>query len=251
MIIDCVKKYFKFVTMKIKLFLAILIILSIGIATVSKAQSIYKRKLENIQNTDPSSNNSSYSGYSSSYKFDKKNSLKASLISPFFNVLTVFYTKYLDKETALQFGASIMSDFNYTSQDRVLNGQALTIEYRYLLRGSHANGSYIQPFTRFINANAAVKYSRSSYNNGQWITDNGSYNESCLSAGLGFLLGVQNTFKNKLLFDLYAGPVYAIQINPSSNRPSNVTEYTNRGGLQDLIVKGYGVRAGVSIGFLF
>jgi hypothetical protein len=87
--------------------------------------------------------------------------------------------------------------------------------------------------------------------NNQWVTENISYNESCVSAGLGFLLGVQNTVKNKLLFDLYAGPVYAIQINPSSNRPSNVMENTSRGGLQDLIVKGYGIRAGLSIGFLF
>jgi hypothetical protein len=123
------------------LFLSLIFWLLTSILTVLHAQSIYKRKLENIQDTNSSTtgktNYSSYNGY----KFDKKNSLKANLISPFFNILTVFYTKYLDKETALQFGASIMTDFNYTSQDRVLNGQALTIEYRYLLKGSHANGT--------------------------------------------------------------------------------------------------------------
>jgi hypothetical protein len=235
--------------MKIRLLFTIIALLSIGMSNISKAQSIYKHKLENVQDTNSSAigktNYSSYNGY----KFDKKNSLKANLISPFFNILTVFYTKYLDKETALQFGASIMTDFNYTSQDRVLNGQALTIEYRYLLKGSHANGTYIQPFTRFINASATAKYSNNNTN--QSVTDKGSYNESCLSAGLGFLLGVQNTVKNKLVFDIYAGPVYAIQINPSSNRPSNASENTNRGGLQDLIVKGYGIRAGISMGFLF
>ncbi len=233
----------------IRLLFTIIALLSIGMSNISKAQSIYKHKLENVQDTNSSAigktNYSSYNGY----KFDKKNSLKANLISPFFNILTVFYTKYLDKETALQFGASIMTDFNYTSQDRVLNGQALTIEYRYLLKGSHANGTYIQPFTRFINASATAKYSNNNTN--QSVTDKGSYNESCLSAGLGFLLGVQNTVKNKLVFDIYAGPVYAIQINPSSNRPSNASENTNRGGLQDLIVKGYGIRAGISMGFLF
>lgn len=235
--------------MKIRLLFTIIALLSIGMSNISKAQSIYKHKLENVQDTNSSAigktNYSSYNGY----KFDKKNSLKANLISPFFNILTVFYTKYLDKETALQFGASIMTDFNYTSQDRVLNGQALTIEYRYLLKGSHANGTYIQPFTRFINASATAKYSNNNTN--QSVTDKGSYNESCLSAGLGFLLGVQNTVKNKLVFDIYAGPIYAIQINPSSNRPSNASENTNRGGLQDLIVKGYGIRAGISMGFLF
>ena len=235
--------------MKIRLFLSLIVWLLTSILTVSHAQSIYKRKLENIQDTNSSTtgktNYSSYYGY----KFDKKNSLKANLISPFFNILTVFYTKYLDKETALQFGASIMTDFNYTSQDRVLNGQALTLEYRYLLKGSHANGTYIQPFTRFINASATAKYSYKDSN--QSVPVNGSYNESCLSAGLGFLLGVQNTVKNKLVFDIYAGPVYAIQINPSSNRPSKASENTNRGGLQDLIVKGYGIRAGISMGFLF
>jgi len=239
--------------MKIRLLFTIIALLSIEMSNISRAQSIYKRKLENVQDTNSSeigkTNYSSYSGY----KFDKKNSLKANLISPFFNILTVFYTKYLDKETALQFGASIMTDFNYTSQDRVLNGQALTIEYRYLLKGNHANGTYIQPFTRFINANATAKYSNQYYNNNtnQWLYDKGSYNESCLSAGLGFLLGVQNTVKNKLVFDLYAGPVYAIQINPSSNRPSSASENTNRGGLQDLMVKGYSIRAGISMGFLF
>ena len=236
--------------MKFKLFLAQLIVLSISFTSVSQAQSIYKRKLETRMDTNSYQGRNGVTNYSS-YKFDKKHSIKANLISPFFNVLTVFYTKYLDQDKAFQCGLSLMTDFNYTSQDRVLNGQALTIEYRYLLKGNHANGTYIQPFTRFINASAAVKNSTSTYTNGQWVQNNYNYNESCLSAGLGFLLGVQNTLKNKILFDLYAGPVYAIQINPSSNRPSAAPENTGRGGLQDLVVKGYGIRAGLSIGFLF
>lgn len=61
--------------MKIRLLFTIIALLSIGILNISKAQSIYKRKLENVQDSNTSSNKSSYSGYSS-YKFDKKTLLR-------------------------------------------------------------------------------------------------------------------------------------------------------------------------------
>lgn len=243
--------------MKIKLQFTLLFVFSISVFTSLNAQSVYKRKLDVNQDTISSQNKNSYSY--GSYKFDKKNSVKASLISPFFNILSVFYTRYLDQESALQFGFSLMSDYKYSngSDSRAINGQALTIEYRYNLRGNHSNCSYIQPFTRIINGSADAKYSKSDYywdqNAGKYITTeiNQSYSETCLSAGVGFLLGVQNTVKNKLVFDVYAGPVYSFHINNSSTRPAIVPEYTNRGSLQDLVVKGYGIRAGLCIGFLF
>lgn len=240
--------------MKNKITSITLFILAISFSTIVNAQSIYKRKKDFITNNKETPNNNTYSGYNA-VKFDKKHSLKANLVSPFFNVLTVFYTKYINEETAMQFGASLMTDFktNNNNEDRVLNCQAITAEYRYLLIGTHANGSYIQPFTRFINANAAVSLQQDYYdkNQSKWVNNKINYNESCLSAGVGFLLGMQNTVKNKLLFDVYAGPAYAIQINPSSTRPFGISENSGRGSLQDLIVRGYGVRAGFCIGFLF
>lgn len=239
--------------MKNSLSLIVLITLAIGLSYSSNAQSIYKNKKDFIPRNKDGQSNNTKNNYGV-IKFDKKHSMKANLVSPFFNILTVFYTRYLTDETALQFGVSLMSDFKVNnSDDRVLNCQAITAEYRYLLKGSHANGSYIQPFTRFINANADVKLRTSYFDNVQnkYITKDINYNESCISAGLGFLLGVQNTVKNKLLFDVYAGPVYAIQINPSTNRPAGVSESSSRGSLQDVLVKGYGIRAGFCIGFLF
>lgn len=240
--------------MKNNLTLIALFIFAISISTLSNAQSIYKNKRDlSTENKDVQTNTNTKSSYSLA-KFDKKHSLKANLISPFFNILTLFYNRYLTDETALQFGFSLMSDFKVNNSDeRVLNCQAITAEYRYLLVGNHANGTYIQPFTRFINANAAVSLQQDyyDYNQNKWINNKVNYNESCLSAGVGFLIGMQNTVKNKLLFDVYAGPAYAIQINPSTTRPSGISENSDRGSLQDLIVKGYGVRAGFCIGFLF
>ena len=240
--------------MKNNLTLIALFIFAFSISTLSNAQSIYKNKRDlNTENKDVQTNTNTKSSYSLA-KFDKKHSLKANLISPFFNILTLFYNRYLTDETALQFGFSLMSDFKVNNSDeRVLNCQAITAEYRYLLVGNHANGTYIQPFTRFVNANASVSFQKGYYDNNsnQWVSKKINYNESCLSAGVGFLLGVQNTVKNKLLFDIYAGPVYAIQINPSTSRPSEISESSSRGSLQDLIVKGYGIRAGFSVGFLF
>lgn len=248
--------------MKFKLFLATAIVISISITSISNAQSIYKRKLDSRTDSGSMLSKNAYPSYSS-YKFDKKHSIKANLISPFFNILSVFYTKYLDQETALQFGASLMSDYKYSnsngsgSEERKLNGQAITIEYRYNLSGNHSNSRYIQPFTRIINATADARYSYSGTywdpNQGKYVSNDvkQNYTETCVSAGFGFLLGLQNTVKNKLVFDLYAGPVYSFHINSSSNRPAGVPEYSSRGGLQDLIVKGYGIRAGLSMGFLF
>lgn len=240
--------------MKNNLSIIVLLIFAIVCSSLSNAQSIYKNKKDYItENKNVQGNNTK--NIVSIIKFDKKHSLKANLISPFFNILTVFYNRYLTEETAIQFGASIMTDckFNTDNDERNLNSQAITAEYRYLLIGSHANGSYIQPFARFINANASVSLQKEYFDNtlNKWVNKKINYNESCVSAGLGFLLGFQNTVKNKLLFDVYAGPAYAIQFNPTNNRPSDVAESNERGSLKDLLVKGYGIRAGFCIGFLF
>lgn len=248
--------------MNTKSIIALLLVISTGITTTVNAQSIYKKRTDNSTDTNPSTYKSA-SGTYGSYKFDKKNSIKANLISPFFNVLTVFYTNYLDQERAFQVGVSLMTDFKYSGsngsggEDRKLNGQALTLEYRYNLSGNHSNSRYIQPFTRIINANFDAHYTNTSYYfdpvTNQYVNANKNinYNESCLSAGLGFLLGVQNTIKNKLVLDLYAGPVYSFEVTTSSTRPAGVSEYSNRGGLQDILLKGYGIRAGLCLGFLF
>src|ERR1041384_800598 len=96
----------------------------------------------------------------------KKSSLKINLISPFINTLSIFYTNYKDDESAFQFGLSFMGDFDYSG--KTLNAQAFTLEYRYLLAGTHKLGPYVQPFLRCINAkssltSATVNYSESDF----------------------------------------------------------------------------------------
>ncbi len=241
----------------------IILVISILITSNSFAQTLYIPKEDKQSATTINKNLSTDNSIKDQENpvntpvFDKKNSLKMSLISPFIQTFTLFYTRYLNEEKAIQLGISTMNEFTYSSNKFTITSQAFTIEYRYLLSGTHGMGSYIQPFSRTINFNSTVAINGGGYydyNQGKYIyTSGSSYHESCISTGLGFLIGFQNTFKNRILLDMYLGPVYSIQMFKKTNAPAGTypTTFPDRATLDDAILKNYGARAGLSIGFLF
>jgi hypothetical protein len=189
-----------------------------------------------------------------------KQCVKVNLISPFVNTLSVFYQYNKNDENAWQFGVSVMTNFEinagsaysvsnnqvlyYSIANSVVNAQALLAEYRYSLKGNVANGSYIQPFTRILNAQIESDFSV----NGQATRNK----VSAISVGLGVLFGAQALLKDKITLDVYAGPVYAIKVSESKDLPAGIqlSRASDRGGLNDPIITGYGLRAGFTLGFV-
>jgi hypothetical protein len=57
-------------------------------------------------------------------------------------------------------------------------------------------------------------------------------------------------FKNRVVIDLFGGPVYSILV--ASNKTITKTgDVVIGNGIPNTYVRGYGVRAGLTVGFLF
>ncbi len=231
-------------------------VLSILLTGTAMAQTLYVPKDDKKSSTTMDKNRQS-SEYRKSNEntpvFTKKNSIKVGLISPFIETLSLAYNRYLNDESAFQIGFSHTNDLTLNSNKYNINAQTFTLEYRYILSGTHALGTYIQPFSRTINYHSTVAATTTwDYYSGKNITTS-SYTESCISTGLGFLVGFQSAFKNKILIDMFVGPVYSFQLERKTGAPAGTypSSFSDRGTLDDHILKNYGVRAGLNLGFLF
>lgn len=141
-------------------------------------------------------------------------------------------------------------------------GFAVTPEYRYMLNGRNLTGFYIAPFARYM----YYEYSRQMEFYSQTVTYLTSQPYPSLSntsatttgsdlftyhtLGLGVTVGKQIMFKNKVVIDCFAGPVYSILL--SSNQTVRSTSDVVIGtGIPNLYIRGYGVRAGITIGLAY
>lgn len=138
-------------------------------------------------------------------------------------------------------------------------GVAFTPEYRFLLNGRNLTGIYIAPFGRYMFYN----YSRQLDKNIQTVTypvgqpynstytfkyDNaGSDKFTYHTIGFGLTIGKQILFKNKVLFDFFAGPSYSILVN-SNIVVNGSNDIVIGSGIPNTYIRGYGVRAGITIG---
>jgi hypothetical protein len=155
-----------------------------------------------------------------------------------------------------------VSVYNTVKSQRT-QGFAITPEYRYLLNGRKLSGVYVAPFMRYM----YYEYSRqldqslqittttttpgpSYYYNTTYQTKAGSDLYAYHTLGLGVTVGKQIMFKNKVLLDFFLGPSYSLLL--ASNKTINSTSDVVIGsGIPNLYIRGYGVRAGISIGLAY
>jgi hypothetical protein len=176
----------------------------------------------------------------------KQNILKLNLLSPVYSNLMLFYEHNLSRESSFQLGLGYMNFDGFGGTDKNPHTEAIFAvgEYRYLLTGSTMDGTYISPFIKYT----SMSYAEDNINNWIFPTVNlGRNHYSYQSAGIGICLGQQYLYKNKVSIDIYGGPVYNMLLSRSGPGNDVIIDQA----ISNINVKGYGLRAGLTIGFLF
>ncbi|MES2691795.1 MAG: DUF3575 domain-containing protein, partial [Bacteroidota bacterium] len=199
---------------------------------------------------------------------DKKNILKANILSPIFNTLNLSYERVLKGSNSLTIGASYMdfddfgnSDYRYPKPNRV-NGGSLTAEYRIYFEDKVLHGSYFAPFIRYMyyerNLQYNVTYSYYDPVIGYTYGYEGGEKDKYQGAGIGFIAGYQFIIKNVFSIDLFGGPVYQLLlqkdrklVNTSNNPNGKLRDEYLSENIPNRYLYGYGFRAGITLGMLF
>ena len=163
----------------------------------------------------------------------KQNLVKTSLTSVFFRTYVLAYERVFNADMSVQLGAYYMG---WSVGDAQLDGFAVTPEFRYYLseKKDAPSGGFIAPFVRY------QSYSLTSKDLDQGDPE---YAKGTLSAiGGGILVGYQRLFKETISLSAFIGPAYN----------SGDVEYESNEGAFDVdLFDGFGVRAGVNLGFAF
>ncbi len=193
----------------------------------------------------------------------KQNIIKINLLSPIVSTIMLFYQRNINEESSFQIGMGYMDFYGFGSNTNTYyNGNTntsvtsersrgffFTPEYRYLFDGEYMDGIFIAPFLKytFMQYDETQKNVTEIYNQGNYTTQttysntSNSYN----SLGIGITIGKQFIFKNKISLEVFGGPVYNILLSGTS------TEINISHSMNNVNIRGYGARAGMTVGFLF
>lgn len=218
---------------------------------------------------------------------EKQNAVKLNLLSPFYGTVNIAWQKRVSNDASFQLtmtytdfdsygsadntgnenysnnhGLTNVRNINTTASEPRTQGFTIVPEYRFVLNGRGLSGVYIAPFARYMyyeySRSLAVQidtgssysyYSYYPYTSGSvQFTENQLY--SYHSLGLGVIVGKQFIFKNRVVFDLFGGPVYSVLL-ASNKTISKTADVIIGSGIPNTYIRGYGVRAGFTVGFLF
>jgi hypothetical protein len=194
----------------------------------------------------------------------RNNTFKVNIISPFFNTLNMAYNRRLSEDKAIQFGAAFMNyhDENSSRDNRTI-AQFFYFEYRYSIDVKGIEQIYIAPFGRFINLGYTETINTQVYDSNilpiRWRDVTYDNKSQYQSFGLGFVIGKEFVFKDRISIDFFAGPVYGFLLNKSENysplhfssgmgRPSQLLL---NDAFSSRLLEQYSVRAGVNVGIKF
>lgn len=154
-----------------------------------------------------------------------KHNIKFSLFSPLVRTGSAFYEHKISKNSTIQLGGFYTG---YTLDKLRLRGYGITPEFRFYAGEKGAmNGFYVAPFLRYQHFTLSEEKNKGTLN----------------TIGGGLLIGNQWRFASGINLDAFIGPSY-------TSGKINVTDGTNDFDLP-FGVKGFGIRAGVAIGFSF
>ena len=157
---------------------------------------------------------------------EQKDIIKFNPLSFFLSTGSVFYEHKTDNMHSWQLGLAYVG---YADLSSKFSGIAVTPEYRIYFNNNAISGMYVAPFLRYQNfkmtneMNATAKYT---------------------SFGGGVLLGRQWVYRKGFVLDAFAGPIY------NAGKLSNISDAAifNKPGFG---FDGFGIRAGLSLGFGF
>lgn len=204
----------------------------------------------------------------------RQNIIKVNLLSPIYGTIMMAYQHNVRKDASFQIGFGYM-DFNgfYGTYDKEVNPSDfnspveykydfeentkaffITPEYRFMIFGSDMRGFYVAPFAKYMYMNYQENYGKDTTHvyvprdqrKFLQVQDNYIYH----TLGLGATIGQQLIFKNRVSLEYFVGPVYNILLS-SSDHSTSTSDPVVSDVMPTLIVRGYGVRAGFTLGFLF
>jgi hypothetical protein len=160
-------------------------------------------------------------------QYTPKNAIKINPASVLLSTGNISYERAIASNQSVQLGVFYsglgLGDFKY-------EGFGLTPEYRFYFGGNKEalNGGYVAPFARYQQFSISEK--------------NTSMKGKFETIGGGVVLGWEKSYKSGFVLDLFAGPSY----NNIKFKSGNEDDFDIKGG-----IKGFGLRAGVSLGFNF
>lgn len=159
----------------------------------------------------------------------KMNAFKVNLFSPIVKTGSFFYERKLNETSSFQFGFGFTA---YNRENVKISGIFLTPEYRFYLTNEALNGFYIGPYLRYQNLKIEDKNSNPS-----------NPDKATLSTlGGGLVVGRQWLFSDIITLDIFAGPNY---------NSGNVKVTSGNTVAVPSNFKGFGARAGVTLGVAF
>ncbi len=165
---------------------------------------------------------------SSSLLAQKMNNIKTDLFSPIIRTYVLKYERTFTEDISFQLGF-FYTGYRPRNIESVLSGFGITPEFRFYLSETPApNGFYLAPNFRYMQMTAR---------------DELTYDEGSLTTlGFALNLGYQWILKNVVAVDLWLGPSYNFR---------SVTETADAVEFGIAQVNGFGIRAGLAIGFAF
>lgn len=155
-----------------------------------------------------------------------KSALKFNLLSPIVGAIGINYENKLSKDASFIASASYFTG-QIDNTTEPIRGFTASLDYRFYTGDVEMSGYYLQPYVRY-----------------QYFKDIQTKTDEITAPGLGLLFGYQKIFVKRIVFDMNLGPAYNFGKLTS---PQNT--YVN----SDLkpVFKGYWMRGGISVGFLF
>jgi hypothetical protein len=155
-----------------------------------------------------------------------KSALKFNLLSPIIGAIAINYENRLNKDASFIASASYFTG-QIDNTTEPIRGFSASLDYRFYTGDAEMKGYYLQPFVRY-----------------QYFKDIQSKTDEITAPGLGMLFGYQYIFIKRIVFDMNLGPAYNF---------GQLTSPQNTYGNSDLkpVFRGYWMRGGVSVGFLF
>ena len=132
--------------------------------------------------------------------------LKLNILGPLYGSISFQCELFRDKHSSDQYGLFIFTG-QVLGQSIPAGGFGLTYDYRFYMKSENQTGFYVQPFGRYQHFQVDLN---SSFTTRTSIVNN-RINMDVF--GLGLVLGKQWIIYNRLVFDMYLGPMY----NQNSN----------------------------------
>jgi Protein of unknown function (DUF3575) len=157
------------------------------------------------------------------------NVVKINIFSPIVKTFNLSYERKLSATSSFQLGVFYTS---YSPDDTKFAGIGITPEYRFYLSESEAPaGVYVAPFVRYQNFKLENSF--------DGVESKGTWS----SFGGGLVIGKQWIFKEKISLDIFIGPQYI------AGGDVKVTDGVDT--FETDVFDGFGVRAGLTLGFAF